>query len=660
MTPGVIRYIDNKIRIPRRMDQQHASSNRAMLVFGGVLVRGAILLVAAGVSSFSLVYSFHHFGISGWNWLLVAVAVVVLLLAAASEASSLFIPFHTFSQLESFGRSRWANRNDLGELDLIRKVGESSDPPKIAIAKFGLRHEVALPVLKMLQHLIVFGPTGSGKTEGLVVPICRQWLAQVGSIVSVSAKEDVAQMVGLYTRPENVFVLNLSDATRSDRIDLFSPARYDQAYAQAIAAMMVKSNADSTSSASQFFDSASTALVKSLILFLTHKTRQVTIDDLYSLLSRAGVKGNADDKTKDQVFENLDNIMLNSGIREIVEQFRIFANVEKETKWNIIISLSTRLEAFRATQDIQVILTPPDSREERAGIKLLDLSKLRQPGTAVFIVIDEAQAKSLQNVVPTILGTIMMYLRQTGSDPNVQSKVLFAVDEAGQYYQDQLLADITLGRSRLTSLLLCFQSYEQIVDLYGQTSASAIFECALTKIFLPGLAGVTARKASESLGFTTAVQTSRRDNRNDAFDGVQGTEIKRELMTPEEVRQMVPFQEMLVVHGNCLPIKGSFLPAAKEVDSRPMPLQTFAVTKPDQRPAHSIEAILSGQVSTVTLPADEEFIQLRQSAAPDAGNVGFQSLDDPGESENEDLDGSSNDDDETAFDLVREVQTKEG
>jgi hypothetical protein len=218
----------------------------------------------------------------------------------------------------------------------------------------------------------------------------------------------------------------------------------------------------------------------------------------------------------------------------------------------------------------------PTHEELQEGVKLIDFARLREPGTAVFIVVPEGATEVYKEFLATFFGQAIFQLRLDNTrEPEHPCLVL--IDEARELDVAEVRRIAGIGRGRGIGMALSYQDYPQVLDQYGDKGAKAILETMMTKIFLPGVNGETATYASDLLGKTTIHTETSVDYQGTDKDNTRYSEAGRALMLPDEIRQMPKFRQLLVVTDTAPPVKAAFPPVYLRKDIQ----RAVAYVKPE-------------------------------------------------------------------------------
>lgn len=189
------------------------------------------------------------------------------------------------------------------------------------------------------------------------------------------------------------------------------------------------------------------------------------------------------------------------------------------------------------------------------GVRFVDFSQLRKPGTAIFMIVPEGDAERYKRVLSTFFGLANDCLRN-GELNEAAAPVLFNLDEIGNIHIPDLPAALGVGRGRKMTYALGYQNIAQLYHQYGSDGGDAVLGSVGAMIFLPGVDQRTAEYAAKRLGTTTVLQSTSVDVHNgNQFDSERTSEVGRPLMDAGEIRQMVKYKQAVAIISNAPPVR---------------------------------------------------------------------------------------------------------
>jgi hypothetical protein len=232
------------------------------------------------------------------------------------------------------------------------------------------------------------------------------------------------------------------------------------------------------------------------------------------------------------------------------------------------------------------ILKTATPEETARGVREINLGCLRQPGTAIYIVLNEDQARDYHILLELVFG--LAGIEMQASTRKNATPVLMALDEAGNVAPPKLQDKLKIGRFRNTPYLLGFQDVPQIKKKFDQQGGLAILAGMKNQIFLPGIDPETGVYASSMLGSTTVLSRTEVDATGTKNDAERVSESRRDLKQAPELRRMVKYRQGIAIIDTADPILFRFLPPADTGDVVIPPKR--AVTEP-RTLADTVEAM---------------------------------------------------------------------
>jgi type IV secretory pathway TraG/TraD family ATPase VirD4 len=360
--------------------------------------------------------------------------------------------------------------------------------------------------------------------------------------------------------------LDLINPANSDRWNFMPLCRGSAFFANSLAGMMLSLEARAKTNQDPFWGNAEQVLLTAVLLHLAECYPFATPAFAYDFVAEF-------DSLKES--ERI-NELKDSPSPLARQAMQVVCNSAPEnTLGSVLLGLGNKLRAFTLDEARQVMALP--SHEElQEGVKLIDFAKLREPGTAVFIVVPEGATEVYKEFLATFFGQAIFQLRLDNTrEPEHPCLVL--IDEARELDVAEVRRIAGIGRGRGIGMALSYQDYPQVLDQYGDKGAKAILETMMTKIFLPGVNGETANYASDLLGKTTIHTETSVDYQGTDKDNTRYSEAGRALMLPDEIRQMPKFRQLLVVTDTAPPVKAAFPPVYLRKDIQ----KAVALRKPE-------------------------------------------------------------------------------
>ncbi|MGH9755613.1 MAG: type IV secretory system conjugative DNA transfer family protein [Blastocatellia bacterium] len=261
-------------------------------------------------------------------------------------------------------------------------------------------------------------------------------------------------------------------------------------------------------------------------------------------------------------FDEINHEMKVSPDAEARIQWGIFKKADREkTQGGVFVGLGTKLAPLRSPHAMAVMQSVTDDERER-GFREIDLHRLRDSGTGVYVIIPEGDATRYRIALSILFGLAASITRKTSDNKN-GAPVLLALDEAGNIPLHNLSEALGVGRGRRCGIVLGYQNIGQLYKQHGRDGAQAILGSIGTMVFLPGLDSETAQYAAKRIGRTTVLQHSVVDATGDVYDHDRLAETGRDLLDAAELRQMAEHTQAVAIIGSAPPVRFGFPHCAK-------------------------------------------------------------------------------------------------
>lgn len=427
------------------------------------------------------------------------------------------------------GTARFANRSEVDHLRL-------STPEQLSPGSFILGPDprggiIALSRMATVQHGLILGGSGTGKSRGYFLPNCAA--ARDTSLVVTDPKSELWKYTsGFHQRPRRYAPADPDASESFNWIPLCADARSAELAARAI---MESGNTGNTD---QFWIDAETAYLAAIFAHASTLSEPTPLT-AYRLFTR-------------QKPEELLEQLLASPSEAAREQAIVYSQTDPRIKGGIVPAVSGRLQFMRdksVARFTSASFEPPDFGELRRRavavywcLREQDIARLR-PLTSLFftLLLDQIAGEEIPEGIEGVPITLMLdEFANIGTIPDFPTTH-------------------SLARGRGVALWLGVQSLAQLEARYGRANAQTIITNCATRIALHGLDVQTAEYVSRMLGDSTIVVERESTTHAGAFDMVSSksrsrTEHRRPLLTPDEVMR-IGENEAIVRTGNRYPMR---------------------------------------------------------------------------------------------------------
>ena len=446
------------------------------------------------------------------------------------------------------------------------------------------------------RHHLIIGPTRSGKGAGYVIPNA---LMHEGSMIVTDLKGEVYKATAGYRKRNGSQVFLFapgSETTNSyNPLDFVRPERGNRTTdIQNIASILVPENTESENSVWQ-----ATA-------------QQVLAGAISYVLESPFYKGR----------RNLGeiNTFFNSGtdlqaLMKYIKEKEPYLSKFTMESFNSYLSLSDRAAAS-ALLDIQKAMRPFKNERVVAATNMtdMDLRSMKRRPITIYLAPNITDITLLRPLLTLFVQQVMDILTLE-HDPN-SLPVYFLLDEFRQLKRmDEIMTKLPYVAGYKIKLAFIIQDLKNLDEIYGETSRHSLLGNCGYQLILGANDQATAEYASRALGKRTIRYQS--ESRTIELMGLpRRTKVEqirdRDLMMPQEVRQMPENKMVLLVEGQ-RPIFGeklrffrtqpfkaaeaysqAHIPTVPIVDylpPKPVPATTRAYANAAQDQAEEVEAV---------------------------------------------------------------------
>lgn len=430
----------------------------------------------------------------------------------------------------ALGRARQATRRDLRAFRPRRL--HSQELTRLCLGMHG-RTPIQLPAE---DHLLVLGPTGSGKSSALAIPAILEW---AGPVVVTDPKGELLRAT-------------ISARTQLGPGAVFAPLMRPSDPWNPIAS--VRSSEDALRTAGflmgrpperePFWHDLALQLLHGLLVEAA--THRLTLADLFGLLQT--VPG-----------DELISEMVHPVSRRLVQGALSGGD---RTAMGVVATLVAKLTPFGT-----------DTIAEATSSSAFDPAGLAD-GTlkTLYCLVTPHDAPLLRGVTSALLACCWRALY--AAPPRVP--VLFVLDEFAQLtLLSELPAMVQLGRSQGVRMLLMAQDLASISSTYGAEATAALWANCRTKLLLPGISEIELLEKVSRLAGSTTLHRSDSAERGDPV-------AAHPLLAADEVRRLAD-NRALILRGSDQPAvirqrRWYNVPAlAKQVG---LPLEAASIPRP--------------------------------------------------------------------------------
>jgi type IV secretion system protein VirD4 len=450
------------------------------------------------------------------------------LMAVAALACFVIYKFLTRRKVKestAHGSATFATEKDLLEYrwlyELRKELQSIAEPGGFLLSRTSFKKKkrsVELSRDETAQHVLILGPTGTGKSRCFFLPNLRHTRRQ--SFICTDPKGELYDLTSGYHHSLRFAPRDPDRSLCFNWIPLCQSAHITNLLARAI----VVSKGESRE---PFWDDAETNFLAALM------AHSATFDTptpaaMYDFLT---------DFEQEDLIEQL----LNSPSKIARRFIRLFQQASDNVRGNTALGLGSKL-GWLLDEDVR--------RFTSSSKAVWDFSQLRETPVGIYWVLSETDVAVLKPLTSLFFTLILWAIKQKNGLP-----ITLYLDEMANVGKiPNLEVEITVLRGRDISIVAGLQSFAQLSSVYGHNAENIFRDNFLTKIFLHGLDAETNEKCSQSLGeYTFQEQVSSfsfSDNKRSETKSISRNQ--RRLMTGDEIRRLDK-NKFILVHSNRKP-----------------------------------------------------------------------------------------------------------
>ncbi|QYA11914.1 conjugal transfer protein TraG [Rhizobium sp. AB2/73] len=428
---------------------------------------------------------------------------------------------------ETFGSARWAHEDEVRGAGLLGEDG-------VVLGKYArayLRHDGP-------EHVLCFAPTRSGKGVGLVVPSLLTWPGS--AIVHDIKGENWALTAGFRARHGRVLLFDPTNAKSAAYNPLLEVRRgeWEVRDVQNIADILV--DPEGSLEKRNHWEKTSHALLVGAILHVLYAETDKTLAGVAAFLS----------DPKRPIESTLAAMMKTAHLGEagphpvIASAARELLNKSDNERSGVLSTAMSFLGLYRDPVVAEVT--------RRCDWRIADIVGARQP-TSLYLVVPPSDIARTKPLIRLILNQIGRRLTEDLNAKSNRHRLLLMLDEFPalgrlDFFESALAFMAGYG---LKAFLIA-QSLNQIEKAYGPNN-SILDNCHVRVSFATNDER-TAKRVSDALGTATEMRAMKNyaGHRLSPWLGhlmVSRSETARPLLTPGEIMQLPPADEIVMVAG---------------------------------------------------------------------------------------------------------------
>jgi len=411
-----------------------------------------------------------------------------------------------------YGAARWGT---VEELTAAGYVQPKPDPRRLIIGRTSDRQYIQVPELWTHAHALVCGRTGVGKSRGFFIP---QLIERLGTSMVVTEATPGYETGELYKLTagwrkmagHKIYCFNASDMTshRINPIDRVrrTPEELKAQLAEKLADLVILNGEPTEARHEQTWNRSEKLLLAPLIL---HAAASPPEYGHFGALRWLLLKGP----------DRLAKVLRNSPSQVAQMEFEGWMRLSGETdfRYGVFSGLITKLNPWMTDQMVALTETTD-----------INLDALKDQLFTFYLAVPSRSRDS------KLIGSLMVnFLLDHILEAREQMKypVTMLLDEFTNFGKISGIGDtLSIIRKNKIGLILGFQNYFQLEQVYSRKEAQIIIDMPATQVYFKQKTFTEARELSEAIGRTTVEEATVNDNGR-VQEMIQG----RALITPDEL-----------------------------------------------------------------------------------------------------------------------------
>lgn len=389
------------------------------------------------------------------------------------------------------------------------------------------------------KNILVTAQTGAGKSSCICIPTCFNLIGNASFCVNDPSGEIAEKVTGaLMKAGYDIKIINYTKPGFGG----FNPLRRvkNRSDAQKISEQIIYTALGRGGKDPFWNVSASSCLSLFVELACSLPEEQRTMSSVIQMINTFSYNPEA-----------IDKLVVRAKNPVLLQEYKVFVSYDPKVVQSVIATVKAATKIF--SDPFVAVTTAYDS---------IDFEACRKMPTAIFFNNSVTNMKYFGVITSIFFEQFFAEILSRIPDKK-ELPVFFLIDEASSLYLNSLQTVCSNIRKSRAGLMAIFQSYHQVVSMYGSDDANAIRENCFTSVYLPGQPLDVCKELSTVLG-------------SFQFTDDTGNKHTRLLLTPSEVHEM---EEALVLCGNKRAIR---LPMRPYYESTK--LQALSTLKPYQPP----------------------------------------------------------------------------
>ena len=386
---------------------------------------------------------------------------------------------------------------------------------------FCLTGKLCLTIMESFKNALILGGSGSGKSSTILINSALKMARGNSSLIFNDPSHEIRLLVSGALRQLGyiIKVLNYSDL----KTECFNPILRCRSISdiQKLSSSLIRNSLGD--SKDPFWNKSAESLLSLFIRYLVfysdpeHRT-------LYNALHLLNVFAGSPEK--------IDKLIVKTGDEKLLSEYKAFVAYGDKTLMSIVATAKSALALF--SDETVAMITSIDT---------IDFDEFRTKKIALFINNSVPEMHYFGSLSSLFFQQFFNHLLIRLPNKN-ENNIFFLLDEASSMYLPSLSTTISNIRKYNSGIMLIYQDYHQLDNIYGAYEAKNISANCYAKVYLPGQPIETCKTLEVTLG-------------KFEFEDENGSKRTRQLMTADEIRMT---DRAIVLIGNKAPIHAKLYP----------------------------------------------------------------------------------------------------
>ncbi|MBK9145159.1 MAG: type IV secretory system conjugative DNA transfer family protein [Candidatus Melainabacteria bacterium] len=471
-----------------------------------------------------------------------------------------------------YGAAQWGT---LEELKAAGYLQPRPDPKRLIIGRDSVQKFIQVPEKWTHAHAIVCGRTGVGKSRGFFIP---QLIERIGTSMVVTEATPGYEAGELYKLTSGwrkmaghqIYCFNASDLTshRINPIDRVrrAPEELKSQLAEKLADLVILNGEPNEVRHEQTWNRSEKLLLVPLILHAAASDPQFGHFGALRWLLLTGP-------------DRLAKVLQNSPSEVAQMEFEGWMRLSGETdfRYGVFSGLITKLNPWMTDQMVTLTETTD-----------IDLNALKNQLFTFYLAVP-SRSRDSKLIGSLMVNFLLDHILEVREEMRYPMTML--LDEFTNFGKISGIGDtLSIIRKNKIGLVLGFQNYFQLEQVYSRKEAQIIIDMPATQVYFKQKTFQEARELSEAIGRTTIEEATVNDNGR-VHEIIQG----RALITPDELIGLK--NEVIVFAPDTSPLR---LPLIS-----PTAYEQALEYDPPQRPKHQVSEFVRKRGRTARWQAEE-------------------------------------------------------